>query len=81
MDPLWEEIILLMFVVASVPAFVYALEKIKGRQVVDRRFILTLYIIIFYTHLVNVEKVHRGIEDDYDPFFLTKSLKKIFSPR
>jgi len=81
MDPLWEEIIVLMFVVVSVPACVYAIEKIKGRQVVDRRFILTIYVIIFYTHLVNVEKVRRGIEDDYDPYFLSKSIKQIFSPR
>ncbi len=81
MDPLWEEIIVLMFVVASVPAGVYALEKLKGRQVVDRRIILTLYVVIFYTYLMNQEKALRGIKDDYDPFFLSRTVKDLFSRR
>lgn len=79
MDPLIEEIIVLLFIIVSVPALVYAFGKVTKRKLFNKRLIILLYVLIFYIFFMNMEKVMRSIKDDYKlliPGFHNKLLEK-----
>ena len=79
MDLLIEEIIVLLFIIVSVPALVYALGKVTKRKLFNKRLIVLLYALIFYIFFMNIEKVMRKIKDDYKlliPGFHNKLLEK-----
>jgi hypothetical protein len=51
-----EEIIVLLFVMVSVPAFVYALEKLKQKRIISQWLIVLIYFLIFLVFLELIEK-------------------------
>ncbi|HBG60616.1 MAG: hypothetical protein A2Y03_00900 [Omnitrophica WOR_2 bacterium GWF2_38_59] len=74
-----EEIIVLLFILISVPAFVYALGKLTKRKLFNKKWIVLLYALIFYIFFMNAEKIMRNIKDDYKliiPGFKSELLEK-----
>ncbi|MBU0468702.1 MAG: hypothetical protein KKD07_07555 [Candidatus Omnitrophica bacterium] len=60
-----EEIIVLLFIIVSVPAFVYAIGKVTKKKLFNKKVVILLYAIIFYIFFMNAEKIMRSIDDDY----------------
>lgn len=72
----WEEVIVLIVVVVSVPALVYALQKLTGRRFNHKLVILLLYVVIFSIYLeINERRIkHQPGEDVWLPQILVRTL-------
>lgn len=68
MNPFFEEILVLIFVIIALPAMLYALERLSHKRMFSRLIIIGIYAIVFYIYIANVEKLQRGIEDNYSPY-------------
>lgn len=77
MDMLLETVVLI-FVILSVPALVYALQKLTGRRFDNKLFILLLYVLIFSVYLEISERLAKKQfgEDVWLPKFLTGVLNR-----
>ncbi|GEM_PF-4525051 len=72
----WEEAVVLVVVVLSVPALVYALYRLTGRRFDHKFIILLLYVMIFSIYLeINERRVkHQPGEDTWVPQILINAL-------
>ena len=60
MTILTEERIVFIFVLLSIPALVYAVEKITKRKVYNRLIILLIYVMITWFYMDKVEIYYRN---------------------
>ncbi|MBI5024051.1 MAG: hypothetical protein HZC18_03520 [Candidatus Omnitrophica bacterium] len=72
----WEETAVLVVVILSVPALVYALYRLTGRRFDHKLVILLLYVVIFSIFLeINERRVkHQPGEDTWLPQILVRTL-------
>lgn len=73
----WEEAVVLAVVILSVPALVYALQKLTGRRFNHKLVILLLYVVIFSIYLeINERRIkNQPGEDVWLPRVLTRTLR------
>ena len=60
MDILVEERLIFLFVIFSIPALVYAIERLTKRKVYNRFIILLLYILLTWFYIDKVEIYYRN---------------------
>lgn len=60
MSILTEELIVFIFVLLSIPALVYSVEKISGRKIYNRLIILLIYVLLTSFYLDKVEIYYRN---------------------
>jgi len=60
MTILTEERIVFIFVLLSIPALVYAVEKLTKRKVYNRLIILLIYVMITWYYMDKVEIYYRN---------------------
>jgi len=60
MTILTEERIVFIFVLLSIPALVYAVEKLTKRKVYNRLIILLIYVMITWFYMDKVEIYYRN---------------------
>ena len=72
----WEETVVLVVVMLSVPALMYALYRLTGRRFDYRLLILLLYVVIFSIYLeINERRIkHQPGEDSWLPRILVRTL-------
>lgn len=71
----WEEGVLLIFVIAAVPAFFYALERLTGRRFQHKLLVLLIFLMIFMGYLeINEQRARNQAEELWLPKDLVDSL-------
>ena len=60
MTILAEERIIFIFVLLSIPALIYAVEKLTKRKVYNRLIILLLYVLVTWYYMDKVEIYYRN---------------------
>ena len=60
MTILAEERIIFIFVLLSIPALVYAVEKLTKRKVYNRLIVLLIYVLITWFYMDKVEIYYRN---------------------
>lgn len=60
MSLLFEERLIFLFVLVSIPALVYAVERLTKRKVYNRAIIILLYILLTWFYIDKVEIYYRN---------------------
>ncbi|MCK5012468.1 MAG: hypothetical protein KAS66_01490 [Candidatus Omnitrophica bacterium] len=60
MNLLVEERLIFLFVVISIPALVYAVERLTKRRIYNRAIILLLYVMLTWFYIDKVEIYYRN---------------------
>lgn len=60
MSILFEERLIFIFVITSIPALVYSIERLTKRKVYNRLIILLLYIVVTWFYIDKIEIYYRN---------------------